>query len=111
MELGAVGDAHEVAVPHGLEVHTPKPDFESGREGVQTAHGVPLAPVLGVDHHHDGCWETDLERDAPYLARQLSGFSTAGRKFLSIACRARMVSIGDNGVYTGSGLRGEIPYV
>jgi hypothetical protein len=41
----------------------------------------------------------------------VSGFSTAGSKFLSIACRARMVSAGDNGVYTGSGLRGVIPYV
>jgi hypothetical protein len=47
----------------------------------------------------------------PYLARQMSGFSTTGSKFLSIACRDRMVSAGDNGVYTGSGLRGVIPYV
>jgi hypothetical protein len=47
----------------------------------------------------------------PYLAHQLSGFSTAGSKFLSIECRARMVGTGDNGVYTGSGLRGVIPYV
>jgi hypothetical protein len=31
--------------------------------------------------------------------------------FLSIACRARMVSAGDNGVYIGSGFRGVIPYV
>jgi hypothetical protein len=47
----------------------------------------------------------------PYLARQLSGFSTAGNKFIWIVCRARMVSAGDNRVYTGSGLRGVIPYV
>jgi hypothetical protein len=47
----------------------------------------------------------------PYLARQLSGFSTADSKFLSIVHRPRMVSAGDNGVYTGSGLRGVIPYV
>jgi hypothetical protein len=47
----------------------------------------------------------------PYLARQLSGFSTAGSKFLSIVCRARMVSAGDNGVYTSSGLRGVTPYI
>jgi hypothetical protein len=60
MELGAVGDAHEVAVPCGLEVQTPKPDLESGREGVRTTHGVPLAPVLGVNHHRDGCQEADL---------------------------------------------------
>jgi hypothetical protein len=37
MELSAVGDAHEVAVPRGLEVQTPKLDFESGRKGVRTA--------------------------------------------------------------------------
>jgi hypothetical protein len=47
----------------------------------------------------------------PYLARQLSGFSTASSKFLSIVRRARMVNVGDNGVYTVSGLRGVIPYV
>jgi hypothetical protein len=33
MELSTVGDEHEVVVPRGLEVQTPKPDFESGREG------------------------------------------------------------------------------
>jgi hypothetical protein len=111
MELGTVGDAHEVAVPRGSEVQTPEPDFESGREGVRAAHGVPLAPVLGADHHRDGYREVDLQRKAPYLARQLLRFSTAGSKFLSIACRARMVSAGDNRVYTGSCLRGVIPYV
>jgi hypothetical protein len=47
----------------------------------------------------------------PYLARQLLGFSTIGSKFLSIVRRARMVSAGDNGVYTGLGLRRVIPYV
>jgi hypothetical protein len=34
--------------------------------------------------------------------KQVSGFSTAGSKFLSIVRRARMVSAGDNGIYTGS---------
>jgi hypothetical protein len=47
----------------------------------------------------------------PYLARQLSGFSTAGSKFISIVRRARMVNAGDNEIYTSSGLRGVIPYV
>jgi hypothetical protein len=47
----------------------------------------------------------------PYLARQLSGFSTIGNKFLSIVRRARMVSAEDNGIYTGSSLRGVIPYI
>jgi hypothetical protein len=55
MELGAVGDAHEVVIPHDLEVQTLEPDFESGREGVRATQGVPLAPVLGADHHRDGC--------------------------------------------------------
>jgi hypothetical protein len=41
----------------------------------------------------------------------MSGFSTAGSKFISIVRRARMVSAGDNGIYTGLGLRGVIPYV
>jgi hypothetical protein len=39
----------------------------------------------------------------------LSGFSTTSSKFLSIVRRARMVSAGDNGVYTGTGLRGVRP--
>jgi hypothetical protein len=47
----------------------------------------------------------------PYLARQLSGFSTADSKFISIVRRAQMVSAGDNWIYTGLGLRGVIPYV
>jgi hypothetical protein len=47
----------------------------------------------------------------PYLACQLSGFTTAGSKFLSIVRRARMVSSGDDRVYTGSGLREVILYV
>jgi hypothetical protein len=47
----------------------------------------------------------------PYLARQLSGFYTAGSKFRSIMRRAQMVSAGDNEIYTGSVLRGVIPYV
>jgi hypothetical protein len=41
----------------------------------------------------------------------LSGFATAGSKFLLIVRRARMVSSRDNGVYTSSDLRGVIPYV
>jgi hypothetical protein len=46
----------------------------------------------------------------PYVARQQSGFAIAGSKFISIVRRARMVSSGDDEVYTGSGLRGVIPY-
>jgi hypothetical protein len=32
----------------------------------------------------------------PYLVRQLSGFSTAGSKFVSIVLRAQMASTRDN---------------
>jgi hypothetical protein len=46
---------------------------------------------------------------APWCS--LSGFSTASSKFISIVCRAWMVSTGDNGIYTGSSLRGVIPCV
>jgi hypothetical protein len=54
VELGAVGDAHEVALPRGLKVQAPKPDFESRWEGVLAAHGVPLGPLLCADHQRDG---------------------------------------------------------
>jgi hypothetical protein len=39
-----------------------------------------------------------------FLEKKLSGFSTADSKSMSIVRRARMVSSGDDGVYTGSGL-------
>jgi hypothetical protein len=71
VELVAVGDAHVVAVPRGLEIQAPEPDFESDWEGVRSAHGVPQGHVLGADHHRDGWWKTDLQRVRPYLARQL----------------------------------------
>jgi hypothetical protein len=45
------------------------------------------------------------------MEAQVSGFSTTSSKFISIVRRARMVSAGDNMIYTGSGLRGVIPYV
>jgi hypothetical protein len=49
-----VGESHEVVVPRSLEVQAPEPDFESGREGVRAAHGVPLAAILGTNHHREG---------------------------------------------------------
>jgi hypothetical protein len=49
-----VGDAHEVAVPRGLKVQAPEPDFESGWERVRTTHGIPLAAVLSANHHREG---------------------------------------------------------
>jgi hypothetical protein len=53
-EFVTVGEAHEVVVPRSLEVQPPEPDFESGWEGVRAAHGIPLAAVLGANHHREG---------------------------------------------------------
>jgi hypothetical protein len=53
-EFIAVGDAHEVDIPRGLEVQAPKPDLEPGWKGVRAAHGIPLAAVLGANHHREG---------------------------------------------------------
>jgi hypothetical protein len=53
-EFFAVGDTHEVVVPHGLKVQAPEPDFESGWEGVRASHGIPLVAVLGANHHREG---------------------------------------------------------
>jgi hypothetical protein len=71
VELVAVGEAHEVAVPCGLKVQAPEPDFKSGWERVRAAHGVHLGPELGANHHRDCRWGADLSA-FPYLARQLS---------------------------------------
>jgi hypothetical protein len=64
------------------------------------AHEVAVSRGLEVQTP-----ETDLESGrVGGLACQLSGFATAGGKFLSIVRQTRMVSSEDNGVYTGSGL-------
>jgi hypothetical protein len=60
VELGPVGDAHEVVVPRGQKVQAPEPDFEPDWERVRATHGVPLGPILGVDRHRDGWWKADL---------------------------------------------------
>jgi hypothetical protein len=72
VEFVTVGDAHEVVVPLGLKVQAPELNFEPGWERVLAAHGVPLGPVLGADHHRDYSWEVDLSVCLPYLAHQLS---------------------------------------
>jgi hypothetical protein len=72
VKLVTVDDAHEVVVPRGLKVQAPKPDFESGWEGVRATHGVSLAPLLGADHHRDGWWELI------FSARPLPGVPTIG---------------------------------
>jgi hypothetical protein len=51
VEFLTVSEAHQVAVPCGLKVQAPEPDFESGGEGVRAAHGVTLTAVLGANHH------------------------------------------------------------
>jgi hypothetical protein len=53
-EFVVVGDAHEVAVPRGLKVQAPEPDFKPGWKGVRAAHGIPPAAVLGANHHREG---------------------------------------------------------
>jgi hypothetical protein len=70
-------------------------------------HMLPPSPrsLFSVDA------STQPDNGLFHMRRAVSGFSTADSKFLSIACRTRMVSAGDNEVYTGSGLRGVIPYV
>jgi hypothetical protein len=47
VKLVTVGDVQEVAVPHGLKVQDPEPDFEFHWEGVRAAHGV-LWPLYSV---------------------------------------------------------------
>jgi hypothetical protein len=52
-EFLTVSEAHQVAVPRGLKVQAPEPDFESAREGVRASHGVTLTAVLGANHHRE----------------------------------------------------------
>jgi hypothetical protein len=52
-ELLTVSEAHQLAVPRGLKIQAPEPDFEPGGEGVRTAHGVTLTTVLGANHHRE----------------------------------------------------------
>jgi hypothetical protein len=52
-ELLTVSEAHEVAIPRGLKVQAPEPDFEPGGEGVRAAHGVTLTAVLYANHHRE----------------------------------------------------------
>jgi hypothetical protein len=54
---------------------------------------------------------TSKTREGPYLARQLSGFVTAGKKIYKNACTNPHGSTRDTQDYTGSGLRRVIPYV
>jgi hypothetical protein len=111
VELGAVGDAHQVAVPRGLEVQTPKPDLESGQEGSELPmeylcplYLVRITIVVAVGKQflsarpptlHDNC--RGSLSPAVNLCRSCVGLGWLAQK--------------TTGVYTGSGLRGVIPYV
>jgi hypothetical protein len=78
VELGPVGDAHEVAIPRGLKVQAPEPDFEPGWEGSElpmeylwdlylvritiemtggklifSAHPLPGVPIVGAESSPD----------------------------------------------------------
>jgi hypothetical protein len=52
-----VGDAHEVAVPRGLKVQAPEPNFEPGWEGVRAGRGTwcesPSRGLVGADLQRD----------------------------------------------------------
>jgi hypothetical protein len=72
MELVAVGEAHEIAIPRRLKVQPPEPNFKSGWEGVRAAHGVPLGCDLGANYHQDCWWGADLS------ASPLPGAPTVG---------------------------------
>jgi hypothetical protein len=67
MKLSTVGEAHEVAFPRGLKVQAPELDLESGWEGVRATRGIPLAHVLGADHHRDDLWKLIFSARSPYL--------------------------------------------
>jgi hypothetical protein len=67
-----VGEAHEIAIPRGLEVQAPEPDFESGREGSELpmAYLWPRYSVrITIERAGD---ELIFIANSPYLARQLS---------------------------------------
>jgi hypothetical protein len=63
----------------------------------------PSIRVVGEVHRDTRC--------APTWHANCRGSLPPDSKFVSIVCRARMVSTGDNGIYSGLGLRGVIPYV
>jgi hypothetical protein len=70
-----------------VKVH-PVTDFTKSQGGPRSQRDpVTVLPIHWCSSRHTKC---------PYLARQLSGFSTTGSKFISIVRRARMVSTGDN---------------
>jgi hypothetical protein len=45
VKLVAVGDAHEVAIPRGLKVQAPEPDFEPDWEGSE----LPMEYLCPLD--------------------------------------------------------------
>jgi hypothetical protein len=71
VELGAVGDAHEVVVPHVLKVQAPEPDFEFGWEGSEMPMEY-LSDLYLVRITIEMAGRKLIFSAAPYLARQLS---------------------------------------
>jgi hypothetical protein len=71
VELVAVGDAHEVAVPHGLKVQALEPDFESGWEGSELPMEY-LWDLYSVRITIEKAGGKLISAQSPYLVRQLS---------------------------------------
>jgi hypothetical protein len=97
----------------GSLLSVPRPRFELGILIHDAGCGLLLPIELELPSRatrHTGSGAT-IYRVCNRFPLSLSGFSTAGSKFLSIVRRARMVSAGDNGIYTNSDLRGVIPYI
>jgi hypothetical protein len=68
----AVGDAHDVAIPRGLKVQAPEPDFEPGWEGSElpVEYLWPRYTVRITIEMAGG--KLIFSVRSPYLARQLS---------------------------------------
>jgi hypothetical protein len=68
----AVGDAHDVAIPRGLKVQAPEPDFEPGWEGSELPMEYiwPRYAVRITIEMAGG--KLIFSVRSPYLARQLS---------------------------------------
>jgi hypothetical protein len=65
VEFVSVGDTHEVAVPRGLKVQAPEPDFEPSWEGVRAAHGYSVRITIEM------AGGKLISTQFPCLARQL----------------------------------------
>jgi hypothetical protein len=101
-------DVARVASAEGLTRHSPRETIGARRPakgtagdglhrpGVDAVEGAKAQGSLGSQHDPRDRPSDPLSSlrhtKCPYLVRQLSGFSTAGSKSMSIVRRARMVS-------------------